>query len=92
MYSSKSYYTCASYWISKRTEKTCRVCIVSYETALYIIHVFPMQFIYKLYILYINFINMYESIVYTCIVYIKNHTETIQKPYIVILAMIKDAL
>nr|DAW71503.1 MAG TPA: hypothetical protein [Caudoviricetes sp.] len=51
-----------------------------------------MQFIYKLYILYINFINMYESIVYTCIVYIKNHTETIQKPYIVILAMIKDAL
>lgn len=51
-----------------------------------------MQFIYKLYILYINFINIYESEPYTCIVYIKNHTETIQKPYIVILAMIKDAL
>lgn len=50
-----------------------------------------MQFTYKLYILYINFINIYKSIVYTCIVCLKNHTLTIQKLYITILAMIKHA-
>lgn len=44
-----------------------------------------MQFIYKLYILYINFINTYISMLYTCIVYIKNYTETIQKLYMIIL-------
>lgn len=50
-----------------------------------------MQFTYKLYILYINFINIYKSIVYTCIVCLKNHTLTIQKLYIIILAVIKHA-
>lgn len=50
-----------------------------------------MQFTYKLYILYINFINIYKSIVYTCIVFLKNHTLTIQKLYITILAVIKHA-
>ena len=48
-----------------------------------------MQFTYKLYILYINFINIYKSTVYTCIVCLKNHTLTIQKLYITILAVIK---
>lgn len=50
-----------------------------------------MQFTYKLYILYINFINIYKSTSYTCIVYLKNHTLTIQKLYITILAVIKHA-
>lgn len=50
-----------------------------------------MQFTYKLYILYINFVNTYKSVVYTCIVYIKNHTLTIQKLYIDILAVIEHA-
>lgn len=50
-----------------------------------------MQFTYKLYILYINFINIYKSTVYTCIVYLKNHTLTIQKLYITIIAVIKHA-
>lgn len=50
-----------------------------------------MQFTYKLYILYINFVNTYKSDVYICIVYIKNHTLTIQKLYIDILAVIEHA-
>lgn len=50
-----------------------------------------MQFTYKLYILYINFINIYKSTAYTCIVYLKNHTLTIQKLYITIIAVIKHA-
>lgn len=50
-----------------------------------------MQFTYKLYILYIDFINIYKSTAYTCIVYLKNHTLTIQKLYITILAVIKHA-
>ena len=57
----------------------------------YNIRIFYMQFIYKLYILYTNFINIYKSNGYTCIVYTKNHTPTIQKLYMTIVADVKCA-